>query len=121
MSALRYTCLLFLLVLFLIRPDLLAQDTVMQVSPRSAAEIPKPSSNPKLTLHFVDADLHDVLRILAEEGNCNLVVTDDVQGKVTLRFDEVTWDQVLDTIALAYGLVVQQQDNIVWIGDAGEN
>ena len=118
MSPWRYTCLLFLLILCLIRPNLLAQDAATQVPTRPAAEALKPSSNPKLSLHFVDADLHDVLRILAEEGNCNLVVTDDVQAKVTLRFNGVTWKQALNTIAQVYGLTIRRQDNVVWVGYA---
>src|SRR5262245_47779498 len=58
----------------------------------------------KLSLDFKDADIKNVFRLLAEVGGKNIVVTDDVNRKVTLRLVEVPWDQAMDLIITTNGL-----------------
>ncbi len=62
-----------------------------------------------------DADLKEVLRLLADVGKVNLVVPDDVGGRVTLRLKRVPWDQVLCTVAAANKLTITVQDNILLV------
>ena len=76
---------------------------------------PQSSSQKKISLDFQNANLHDVLRILAIEGRFNLVVTDDVQGQVTLRLSEVTWQQAFRIVLQAHGLVLRRQGSIVFV------
>src|ERR1051326_6801135 len=52
----------------------------------------------KISLDFKDADILNVLRILSEVGGDNIVATDDVNGRITVRLVDVPWDQALDIV-----------------------
>ena len=52
----------------------------------------------KISLDFRDADIVNVLRILSEVGRINIIVTDDVKGKITIRLVDVPWDQAFDVV-----------------------
>ena len=69
----------------------------------------------KISLEFKNADIHDVLRILADVSGLNLVSTDDVKGKITLRLVDVPWDQALAVVLQANGLESVQSGNVVTI------
>ena len=56
-----------------------------------------------------------MLRLLADVGHVNLVVADDVTGKVTLRMKRVAWDLAACTIAAVHHLAVTVNDNIVLV------
>lgn len=66
-------------------------------------------------LDVKNADIHDVMRLLADVGNVNIVVADSVQGKVTLKLKRVAWDLVACTIASLHKLQVTAKDNIVLV------
>jgi len=68
-----------------------------------------------VSLDFKDADVHNVLRLLAEVSKLNIVATDDVRGKVTLRLFDVPWDQALDIILQVLGLESSQEGNVIRI------
>ena len=68
-----------------------------------------------IDLDVKGADIHDVMRLLADVGDVNIVVADSVRGKVTLRLKRVAWDQVACTIAALHHLRVVTQDNIVLV------
>jgi type IV pilus assembly protein PilQ len=55
----------------------------------------------KISLDFKDADILNVLRILSEVGGENIVATDDVKGRITVRLVDVPWDQALDIVLAA--------------------
>src|SRR5207244_9516798 len=55
----------------------------------------------KISLDFKDADILNVLRILSEVGGENIVATDDVKGRITVRLVDVPWDQALDIVLQA--------------------
>ncbi len=115
LNSLTGSFLLIVVILFGMGQGVCAQDMASQCLARPSGPSQQSSSRKKLYLDFRNADLHDVLRILAQEGHFNLVVTDDVQGQVTLRLSEVTWQQALQTVVQAHGLVLQQQGNMVFI------
>lgn len=73
----------------------------------------------KISLDFKDADIKNIFRLLAEVSGLNLVVTDDVKGKVTIRLIEVPWDQALDLIINTNGLASVQSGNLVRISSRG--
>jgi hypothetical protein len=52
----------------------------------------------KISLDFKDADIQNVLRVLADVSGLNIIATDDVQGKVTLHLSDVPWDQAFDLV-----------------------
>jgi len=74
----------------------------------------------KLSLDFKDADIKNVFRLLAEVSGLNIVVTDEVNKKVTLRLLEVPWDQALDLLIDTNGLGKEQNGNIVRISTAAQ-
>jgi type IV pilus assembly protein PilQ len=61
------------------------------------------------------ADIHDVLRLLADVGKVNLVISSDVAGKVTLRLKRVPWDQIACTVAAVHKLQITVQDTILMV------
>lgn len=69
----------------------------------------------KISLDFKNADVHDVLRILADVSSLNIVATDDVKARVTLRLVEVPWDQALDVVLQANGLEKTRIGNVITI------
>ncbi len=72
----------------------------------------------KISLEFKDADIKNVFRLLGEVSGKNIVITDDVKGKVTVRLIEVPWDQAMDLIINTNGLVKEETDSIVQISTA---
>jgi type IV pilus assembly protein PilQ len=84
---------------------------------RSAPE--KTYTGQKISLDFKDADIKNVFRLLAEVSGLNLVVTADVNRRVTLRLVEVPWDQAMDLIISTNGLDKEQVGNVVRISTAG--
>jgi len=70
-------------------------------------------SGRRIDLDFKDADIHNILRLLAEVGGVNVVTADDVQGTVTIRMRNVPWDQALDVILQAKGLGMVRRGNLI--------
>ncbi len=68
-----------------------------------------------ISIDFQDADIRQVLRIIAEVSGLNIVVSDKVKGKVTLRLEKVPWDQVLDIILQTYQLGMIKKGNVIRI------
>jgi type IV pilus assembly protein PilQ len=67
----------------------------------------------RVDLDLKDADIHNVLRILADAGRVNIVAADNVDGTVTIRLRNVPWDQALDVILQAKGLGMVRRGNII--------
>jgi type IV pilus assembly protein PilQ len=92
-------------------------------SPASSADqatSEKKYTGQKISLDFKDADIKNVFRLLAEVSGLNIVVTNDVNRKVTLRLVEVPWDQALDLLIDTNGLGKEQIGNVVRISTAGQ-
>ena len=84
---------------------------------RSSSE--KTYTGQKISLDFKDADIKNVFRLLAEVSGLNIVVTNDVNRRVTVRLVEVPWDQAMDLIITTNGLDKEQIGNVVRISTAG--
>jgi len=74
----------------------------------------------KVSLEFKDADIRDVIRILAEVSGMNFVVDPKVKGTVTLRLRNVPWDKALDVILKTNRLGKIEEDGIIRIGPIEE-
>jgi len=72
----------------------------------------------RISLDFKDAELSNIFRIIADVSNLNVITTDEVKGKVTLRLINVPWDQALDIILRSKGLGAVQEGNILRIAPA---
>jgi type IV pilus assembly protein PilQ len=73
-----------------------------------------------LTLNFQDIETRAVLQLLAEVSGLNIVVSDTVAGNVTLRLQNVPWDQALDIVLRTKGLDMRQEGNVVIVAPAEE-
>lgn len=74
----------------------------------------------KLSLNFQDIEIRSVLQLLADFTDLNIVVSDSVQGKLTLRLKNVPWDQALDIILQTKALGKRQAGNVIMIAPAEE-
>ncbi len=72
-------------------------------------------SGRKLSLDFKDADIKNILRLIAEVSNLNIIVADEVTGKITMRLVDVPWDQALEIILQSKRLDKRQVGNVVRI------
>jgi len=66
-----------------------------------------------VSFDFKDADIRDVLRILADISGFNIIVSSDVKGTVTLKLSNVPWDQALDVVLEDAGLGAFVEGNVV--------
>ena len=87
---------------------------------RNAQEEKKEYTGERLTLNFQDIDVRSVLQLLADTSGQNIVVSDSVTGNLTLRLQNVPWDQALDIVLRTKGLDKRRQDNVIIIGPTEE-
>ena len=80
----------------------------------------KEYSGQRLTLNFQDIETRAVLQLLAETSGRNIVVSDTVQGNVTLRLRNVPWDQALDIVMTTKGLDMRQNGNVIIVAPSEE-
>jgi type IV pilus assembly protein PilQ len=107
-------------------------DDVFTVEVRPVEEKEKPETSPtlfspdrkydgeRLTLNFQDIETRAVLQLLADVSGRNIVVSDTVQGNVTLRLQGVPWDQALDIVLATKGLDMRQNGNVIIVAPAEE-
>lgn len=74
----------------------------------------------RLSLNFQDIEVRAVLQLLADFTELNLVTSDTVDGKITLRLKNVPWDQALDIILKSKGLSKRQIDNVIMVAPTEE-
>ncbi|MDH0144294.1 type IV pilus secretin PilQ [Aquipseudomonas alcaligenes] len=77
-------------------------------------------SGEKLSLNFQDIDVRSVLQLIADFTDLNLVASDTVQGNITLRLQNVPWDQALDLVLKTRGLDKRKVGNVLLIAPADE-
>ncbi|MFK8012032.1 MAG: type IV pilus secretin PilQ [Marinicellaceae bacterium] len=74
----------------------------------------------KVSFNFQDIEVRSVLQLIADASQLNLVVADTVEGNVTLRLNNVPWDQALDIVLNSKQLDQRRKDNVIWIAPAKE-
>ncbi len=98
----------------------------ISVKPLSQGEVEKRKterfaySGEKLSLNFQDIDVRSVLQLIADFTDLNLVASDTVQGNITLRLQNVPWDQALDLVLKTRGLDKRKVGNVLLIAPADE-
>jgi type IV pilus assembly protein PilQ len=97
---------------------------VIAVSPRSTSDLRREPGDIRtnrlyygapISLDLKDADVHNVIRLLADVSGLNIVATDDVTGTITLRLNDIPWDQALDIILQTQNLESVQEGNVLRI------
>jgi type IV pilus assembly protein PilQ len=74
----------------------------------------------RLGLNFQDIETRAVLQLIADFSGLNIVVSDTVQGSVTLRLQNVPWDQALDIVMTTKGLDMRRNGNVIIVAPAEE-
>jgi type IV pilus assembly protein PilQ len=82
-------------------------------SGRYAAIGKKRYTGRRIDLDFKGADIHNILRLLADVGQVNVIVADDVRGDVTIKMRDVPWDQALDVVLRSKGLGSVREGNLL--------
>ncbi len=77
-------------------------------------------SGQKLSLNFQNIEVRSLLQVIADFTNFNIVTSDSVTGAVTLRLQDVPWDQALDIILQAKGLGMRKSGNVLWVAPKDE-
>lgn len=89
------------------------QDAVRRVEPPAFV-------GEKLSMDFQDIEVRSVLQLIADFTKQNLVASDTVQGRITIRLQSVPWDQALDIILRTKGLDQRKSGNVIMIAPAEE-
>jgi type IV pilus assembly protein PilQ len=74
----------------------------------------------RLTLNFQDLETRAVLQLIADFSGLNIIASDTVQGSVTLRLQNVPWDQALDIVMTTKGLDMRRNGNVIIVAPAEE-
>src|SRR3569833_443754 len=97
---------------------------VVEVQPKRKTQVAqddKPQyTGERLTLNFQEIETRAVLQLLADASGQNIVVSDSVTGNVTLRLQNVPWDQALDIVLRTKGLDKRRQDNVIIVAPQEE-
>jgi len=98
---------------------------VVEVRPRprataAVAAKDKVFTGERLTLNFQDIEVRPLLQLLADTSGQNIVVSDSVKGRVTLRLQNVPWDQALDIVLRTKGLDMRRKDNVILVAPLAE-
>jgi type IV pilus assembly protein PilQ len=100
-------------------PPVLAQGVPAPVEPTTIGkQQARQYMGEKISLDFQNADIHDILRLIAEVSGLNIITGPEVKGTVTTRMMDVPWDQALDTILKINGLDQESDGNIIRIAPA---
>ena len=90
-----------------------------KIEPNKLTQGPEYSGQ-KLSLNFQSIEVRSLLQVIADFTNFNIITSDSVNGAVTLRLQDVPWDQALDIILQAKGLGVRKTGNVLWIAPKEE-
>ena len=74
----------------------------------------------RLSLNFQEVEVRSVLQLIADFIGANLITSDSVTGTMTLRLEDVPWDQALDLILRTEGLAKREYGNVLLVGPADE-
>jgi len=85
----------------------------LSLSGTGQRQVPGVYTGEKTSLVFDNAEVRDILRLIAEISDLNIIASDEVSGSITLRLIDVPWDQALDLILDVTGLGMLQQGNVV--------
>ncbi len=98
---------------------------VVEISPTKEKPKADPNAPPvysgnRVTFNMQDIPVRTALQLIAEESGLNIVVGDSVNGNLTLRLNNVPWDQALDIVLQAKGLDKRRNGNVVWVAPQKE-
>jgi type IV pilus assembly protein PilQ len=89
--------------------------SILATNPNLSAQPSKQYDVQEISLDFRDADIVNVMKLIAEAAGLNIVVGDEVKGRITLRLVDITWDQALEVIFQWRSLGMVRVGNVVRI------
>jgi len=72
-------------------------------------------SGEKVELDYDNASIKNVLKTIASVSGVNFVISDKVNGTITIKLKDVPWDQALDLILRSEGLGKEKEGSIIRI------
>ncbi len=114
----RYWPLIFFALVILPITSSLAQEELPQESAQGQEGKVYAAAGPEsglVTLDFEDADLRDVIRVIAMASGLNMVIGKDVEAKVTISLKEMHWEHALDIILRTYNFTYKKEENLIRI------
>ena len=97
---------------------------VVEIQPQRKPEVSQEEkrqyTGEKMSIVFQDLETRQVLQLVADTSGQNIVVSDSVKGGMTLRLQNVPWDQVLDIVLRTKGLDKRQEGNVIIVAPADE-
>lgn len=93
--------------------ETIAAGEVGAFTPAMAAQAEGRFTGRRIDLDLKDADIHNVLRLLADVGRLNIITADNVSGRVTIRMKNVPWDQALEVVLQTKNLGMVRQGNMI--------
>ncbi|WP_437182117.1 type IV pilus secretin PilQ [Pseudomonas xanthosomatis] len=89
---------------------------LMAIYPAQAA----PKKGEPMSLNFQDVEVRSVLQVMADFAGINLVASDTVQGRITLRLESVPWEQALDLVLRSKGLGRRMEGSVMVVAPLAE-
>ncbi len=77
-------------------------------------------SGSPVSLNFQDVEVRTLLQVLAEHSGMNIIATDSVSGRMSIRFRDLPWDQALDAIVRGRGLASRREGGVIWVAPQAE-
>jgi type IV pilus assembly protein PilQ len=105
-----YKCLLSLMILL----------CLFIFNPLVQAETKIPAQEEMITLNFQNVSVRSVLQVLAKFMDKNVIISNNIQGNITLHMEQVSWKEALDMILKTQGLVQRDMGNVIIIAPAKE-
>lgn len=97
---------------------------VVEVMPSTPAVLSKSKKDgytgKRVSMHFQDIKVRAALQLLADTGKRNIVISDTVQGNITLRLNRVPWGQALDIILKTRGLAKREYGKVIIVAPTKE-
>jgi len=69
----------------------------------------------RMSFDFVDTDIRNILQLISEVAKINIVWGSDVAGKISMKLDNIPWDQALEMVLRPNGLTYQIEDDVLWV------
>ncbi|WP_323841249.1 MULTISPECIES: type IV pilus secretin PilQ [unclassified Moraxella] len=95
---------------------------MLLLAPKALASEPSQKSyqGKRISIEFQDMPVRTVLDVLAHAGEANIVASDGVTGNITLRLNNIPWEQALDVVVDAKHLIKHEQEGVIRISSADE-
>lgn len=98
----------------------LTKEQEAELAPEIVGEPEEVFEGARISLDFQKADIHNILRIIADVSGYNIITSDKVKGEVTMKLQDVPWDQALEVILKNNGLDQIREGNIIRVAPVAE-